>query len=60
MTNWIKCSYQQPQKDDRYLVVERHARLKYEWIGVCSLRNGKWDSDRIIYWAELPEAPKDE
>jgi len=44
-----------PEKDGRYLVVEVHTY--YPWIGVCSLREGKWDSPSIKYWQELPEAP---
>ena len=55
MNNWIKCSERQPEKDGRYLVTERWHSTGY-WVGVSSVRNGKWDSAEVIAWQELPEA----
>lgn len=54
MTEWIKTSERMPDEDGRYLVVEKHAS-GYIWVGVCSLRNGKWDISNVIAWDKLPE-----
>lgn len=54
MTNWIKCKERMPDKDGRYLVYEGN---KYNWIGVCSLRYGKWDSLEVTHWMPLPSLP---
>lgn len=55
MNEWINVKDRMPEKDGRYLVVES---ILYSWVCVCSLRNGKWDSDNISYWMPLPESPK--
>ncbi len=52
--NWINLKDKLPEKDGRYLVVES---LLYRWVGVASLREGKFDTE-ILYWMPLPEAPK--
>jgi len=54
---WVKCSDRLPAKDGRYLVTEGWQRGD-AWTGVCSLRQGKWDSNLIIAWQELPEPYK--
>lgn len=54
MNNWIKCSERMPDKDGRYLVFES----PYNWIGVSSLREGKWDCKQTTYWCPLPEKPE--
>jgi RimJ/RimL family protein N-acetyltransferase len=56
MNEWIDIKDRKPDKDGRYLVVEVYSN--YPWVGVCSLREGKWDSPSIKYWMPLPEAPK--
>ena len=53
---WIKCSDRIPEKNGRYLVLEGGS---YTWIGVSSLRNGRWDSENTTHWMSLPEPPKD-
>lgn len=50
---WVKCSLKLPEKDGRYLVSES----QYNWIGVCSFRNGEWDSSTVTHWMPLPEKP---
>lgn len=56
---WIKCEDRMPDKDGRYLVAEKfHFGIDY-WVGVSSLRNGKWDVPLTRYWQELPEAPEE-
>jgi hypothetical protein len=54
---WIKCSKRNPDKDDRYLVAEKFSNYSI-WVGVSSLRNGRWDSSAVICWQNLPEAPE--
>lgn len=55
MSEWIKCSKRLPEKDGRYLVVEVYPTCP--WVGVSSLRDGKWDSAVTVYWMELPPLP---
>lgn len=55
MTKWINAKEKLPDKDGRYLVVEDHS---YKWVGVCSMRQGKFDFP-IKYWMELPKSPED-
>jgi len=55
MSEWISVTDKLPEKDGRYLIVED---APYKWVGVCSIRNGKWDSSSVIYWMPLPEPPK--
>jgi len=50
---WISVKERFPEKDGRYLVIEMHFT---PWVGVCSLRNGKWDNGSVSHWMELPEA----
>lgn len=52
---WISIKDRQPEKDGRYLVVENHG---YRWVGVCQMRNGKFDMD-VAHWMPLPEAPNE-
>jgi len=52
---WISVKDRLPEKDGRYLVVEDH---HYKWVGVCSMRNGKFDYP-VKYWMPIPEAPKE-
>lgn len=53
---WISVNTKLPEKDGRYLVAESDP---YKWLGVCSLRNGKWDSALVTHWQDLPEPPKE-
>jgi hypothetical protein len=53
MDKWISIKEKIPEKDGRYLVTEAY---NWPWVGVCSLRNGKWDSSTVSHWMELPEA----
>lgn len=55
MTKWISVKERLP-KDGRYLVCEKSIP---PWIGVCSLRNGKWDID-ISHYMSLPNPPEKE
>ncbi len=55
MNDWINAKERLPEKDGRYLVVEDH---HYKWVGVCSMRNGKFDMP-IKYWMPLQEAPNE-
>ena len=52
---WINAKERMPDKDGRYLVVEDYYA---QWVGVSSMRDGKFDVD-IDYWMELPKAPKE-
>lgn len=54
--NWINAKDSLPDKDGRYLVVEKHFA---HWVGVSSMRNGVFDMP-VRYWMRLPEAPKEE
>ena len=51
-SNWISVKERLPEKDGRYLVTETYSS---PWVGVCSLRNGKWDSGSVSHWMYLPE-----
>lgn len=55
-TNWISVKDRMPTENGRYLVVERHL---YKWVGVSTMRNGKFDMP-ITYWMPLPEPPEKE
>jgi hypothetical protein len=52
-SGWINIKDRLPEKDGRYIVCEKCSPV---WIGVCSLRKGKWDMD-VIAWMELPKPP---
>lgn len=56
MSEWIKVEEDKPETDGRYLVCE--SGVHWCWIGVCSLRNGEWDSKLVTHWQPLPEAPE--
>lgn len=61
MNKWIKCSDQMPDMDGRYLVYEKHFKTsEFGWVGVASMRNGKWDSPSIKAWQPLPKPPGDD
>ena len=49
---WIKIEKIIPP-DGRYLVFES----RYKWIGVASVREGKFDSVDTTHWMPLPNAP---
>jgi len=53
-TSWKSAADRPPEKDGRYIVYEP----RYGWIGVSSLRYGKWDDTGVTHWMELPEAPQ--
>jgi hypothetical protein len=55
MSKWIKAWERMPPEDGRYLVVEDH---HYKWVGVSTMRRGKFDMD-ILYWQELPALPEE-
>jgi hypothetical protein len=57
MIEWISCKEKMPEKDGRYLVVE--VFINHHWVGVSSLRGGKWDCVKTEWWAELPTAPEE-
>lgn len=56
MTNWIDAKQRLPEKNGRYLVVEDH---NYKWIGISSMRQGKFDMP-ITHWQPIPELPENE
>lgn len=58
MSEWIRCEDRMPEEDGRYLVTEIYDSGK--WVGVCSLRRGKWDISLVKYWKPLPTPPKSE
>ena len=51
---WILAKDKMPEKDGRYLVVEKHPA---KWVGVSTMRNGKFDMP-ITYWMNLPSSPE--
>lgn len=51
---WTNCAEQMPEKDGRYLIYTP----SYNWIGVSSLRNGKWDDELASHWMPLPNPPE--
>jgi hypothetical protein len=51
---WIDFTKQKPEHDGRYLVSEMHM---YQWVGISSMRNGKFDME-ITHWMELPAKPE--
>lgn len=53
---WIECTDRMPEKNGRYLVVEDY--ITGVWIGVSSMRDGKWDSCAVQFWMELPRIPE--
>lgn len=57
MSEWIKCSKRLPEKDGRYLVFVPYP--SYPWVGVSSLRKGKFDDDNVTHWMPLPEPPNE-
>ena len=58
MTDWKKCEDQMPEKDGRYLVTETYDYPGFKWVGVCSVRAGRWHIAKVTHWMELPEAGK--
>lgn len=55
MSEWISIKDKIPEKDGRYLVFEKGNY--YGWVGVLSLREGRWDSENVSHWMPLPESP---
>ena len=55
---WIKCSEKMPPKDGRYIVYVPYKT--WAWIGVSSLREGKFDDTHASYWTNLPCKPDGE
>jgi hypothetical protein len=53
MNEWIDINIKKPDKNGRYIVVENNS---YQWVGVCSMRNGGFDMP-ITHWMELPKPP---
>lgn len=53
-SKWIKVTDRMPDEDGRYLIVES---ILYVWVGVCSFRQGRWDSPTVTHWMPLPEKP---
>lgn len=57
MTEWINIKDKIPDKDGRYIVSEYNNN--YLWIGISSLRNGKFDGgESVTHCMHLPEIPK--
>jgi uncharacterized protein DUF551 len=54
-TLWIKANDRLPEKDGRYLVVEKRFG---NWRGVSSYRAGHFDFP-VTHWMPLPELPSD-
>jgi len=52
---WISIKDKLPENDGRYLVC---TEFWSRWVGVSSLRNGKWDDTKVSHWMNLPEPPK--
>lgn len=50
---WISLKDKYPPMDGRYLVYES----RYGWVGVSSVRHGKWDDSTITHYMLLPNAP---
>ena len=57
MSEWIRLSERKPEKDGRYLVCVPYAEFP-SWIGVSSLRQGKFDDKGASHWMHLPKAPE--
>lgn len=55
MSEWIDLKEQRPEKDGRYIVCVPFSTPP--WIGVSSLRNGKFDDVTATHWMVLPSAP---
>jgi hypothetical protein len=53
---WTNVKDRLPDKDGRYLVVEKYHCN--DWVGVNSFRQGKFDP-MVDYWMTLPDAPKE-
>ncbi len=56
MSEWISIKDRMPEKDGRYLVYE----YQYGWIGVSSVRKGKFDDVAATHWMQLPPKPLEE
>ena len=56
MNEWISIEERIPEKDGRYIVFEP----RYKWVGVSSVRQGKFDDITSTHWQPLPEPPKGE
>lgn len=54
--NWTSIKNKIPEADGRYLVCEKMSG-GYKWVGVSSLRHGKWDCSMTTHWMELPAPP---
>jgi hypothetical protein len=54
VNEWINAKEQMPDKNGRYLVIEDHS---YHWMGISTLRNGRFDMP-ILYWMDLPKKPE--
>ena len=54
LNDWIKCVEQMPLKDGRYLVYVPYMK----WVGVSSMRQGKFDDRTASHWQELPLKPE--
>lgn len=57
MNKWIAIKDKFPEKDGRYLVYVPHN--SHYWIGVSSVRRGKFDDITATHWMNLPEKPSD-
>ena len=55
MNNWTLISYKMPDKDGRYLVSCEYSG-GHKWVGVSSVRNGKFDDSTATHWQNLPPA----
>lgn len=56
MSEWIRLTDKKPEKDGRYLVCVPYASFP-SWIGVSTLRHGKFDDTTASHWMPLPLAP---
>jgi hypothetical protein len=56
MTNWISVKEKLPDKEGRYFVYVPSPPCP--WMGVSSLRNGKFDDTTASHWMPLPSQPE--
>ncbi len=55
VVRWISVKEKYPEKDGRYLVWVPD----WNWLGISSLRSGKFDDTLATHWMPLPELPKE-
>lgn len=56
MTKWNSVKDNPPKEDGRYTVYVPYNH--HHWIGVSSLRQGKFDDATATHWMPLPQPPE--